>query len=75
MGRRWAVTAVYQPMPREIVRGYSKEVALPPNAGIQFKFTVVGVDTDAEAVAAVMQSGYFVDRMAKQFGFVAKEVA
>lgn len=72
MERRWAVTAVYQPMPRAVARG--KEAVIPPNAGIEFKFTVVGVDTDVEAVAAVMESGYFADRMAKQFGFAAKEV-
>ena len=81
--RRWEVVAVYVPGPVKTHTydhkgkwtGFTVETIPSSRAGLEFKFTVVNVADEVEAVAAVMQSGFFLSGLSKQFGFVAKEMA
>jgi len=78
MKRRWRVTAVYQPLPRTVVRlewsRQVREVVVPAGVGIEFKFTVAGDVDECGAIEAVKRHGYFCGDIVKQFGFVAVEV-
>lgn len=80
MIRRWRVIAVYAPQVKPI--GYmdakgrwggSNPGTIPSAAGTEFSFTTDAED-EVEAAANVMQSGFFLAGLSKEFGFVAKEV-
>lgn len=80
MTRNWTVIAVYAPTVKKVAYFDGKgrwsglnEGSPSSRAGIEFKFTVAGASDEVAAVAAVIQSGYFLSGLSKEFGFQANE--
>ncbi len=81
MERRWQVIAVYVPTPEWVATfdhkgrwsGFVVSEIPSSRAGLEFKFTVAGAEDEVAAIAAVIQSGYFLAELSKQFGFQAIE--
>jgi hypothetical protein len=82
MKKRWRVIAVYTPQPKRTAfydakgrySGFTIQEIPSSAAGLEFKFTVAEAADEVEAVAVVMQSGWFPAEISKEFGFVAEAI-